>query len=88
MKITSAIYCFDINQVIIKHPFEIKKETHKCYFTRAHRYLKEDIGKPILKSPTKYTYVEVVMIDADEATLREELSKWFINKSREINTIS
>lgn len=84
MNITSAIYAFASNQLVIKEPFEIQKETNKCYWTKNGRYLKSEIGKPIFKSPTIYPYVELVMIDADEETLRMEMGKWFTSKANEI----
>ena len=85
MNITSIIYTFSSDQVIVKKPFKIVKETEKCFFIDGgYRYLKSELGIPRLKSPTKYTYIELVMVDADEKTLREELSKWFINKANEV----
>lgn len=77
MNITSAIYLFHGNRVVIKKPFEIIQETDKCYFVDGRRYLKSEIGKPILKSTTSYPYIELVMIDADERKLRAVLSEWF-----------
>jgi hypothetical protein len=70
--------------VIAKVPFEIVRETEKCFFTEHGRYLKSEIGEPILRSVTNYPYIELTMIDADEKTLREELSKWFANRACEI----
>ena len=84
MNITIAVYSFHLNKVIIKTPFKIERETDKCYFTKDSRYLKADIGKPMIKYPTSYPYIELVMIDADEETLRDELSKWFTDKACEI----
>lgn len=84
MNITIAVYSFHHDEVIIKVPFEIVKETEKCYFTKDARYLKSQIGKPILKSTTSYPYVELVMVDANEAILRDELSRWFANKAFEV----
>lgn len=85
MKITGIIYSFHKNCVIVKQPVDVVKETEKCYFTAyGSRIMKSDIGKPVLKSPAEYTYVRLLMVDADEATLREELSKWFTNKAYEI----
>lgn len=84
MNITIVIYSFYHNEVIVKIPFKIERETEKCYQTADRRYLKSEIGKPILRYPTQYPYIELVMVDADEATLREELSKWFSNKAYEI----
>ena len=84
MNITIGIYSFHHNRVIIKVPFEIIRETGKCYFTKECRYLKSEIGKPILKSTTTYPYIELVMVDADEETLRSGLSEWFSDKATEI----
>ena len=84
MNITAIIYAFHSNSVIVKQPFEIVKETEKCYFTENCRYLKSEIGKPFLKYPSQYPYIELIMVDADESTLREELSKWFTGKAYEI----
>ena len=87
MNITSIVYLLCYNKVIVKVPFKIKKETDKCIYTKTGgRYLKSEIGKPILKSATQYPYIELTMIDADEKTLRKELSKWFSNKAGEIST--
>ena len=85
MHITSALYLFATNKVIIKNPFEVQKETEKCYFTKESRYLKSEIGRPIFKSPTIYPYIEVVMIDADEDTLRRHLAQWFLNKANDVD---
>lgn len=87
MNITSAFYLFATNRVIIQDPFEIQSETEKCYFTKGRRHLKSEIGKPIFKSPTTYSYIELVMIDADEETLRQRLAQWFLNKANEIDNI-
>lgn len=84
MNITIIIYIFHTNKVITKVPFKIVKETEKCFFTEHSRYLKSEIRKPTLKSATAYPYVELVMVDADEKTLREKLSQWFTNKANHI----
>jgi len=84
MNITTIVYSFSDNNLYIKSPVEIIKETDLCYCTKKHRYFKSKIGKPILKSATSYAYIELVMVDADENTLRTELSKWFDNKASEI----
>ena len=87
MNISIASYSFDEDKVYIKTPYKIVKETECCYFTDGkyehgyHRYLKSEIGKPILKSAKSYPYIVLVMVDADEKTLREELSKWFTGKA-------
>lgn len=84
MNITTAVYDFHGNQVFVKVPFKIVKETEKCFFTAHSRYLKSEIGKPILKSTTSYPYISLVMVDADEETLRKGLSEWFTNKEYQI----
>ena len=85
MNITSIVYTFHDNRVIVKVPFEIVKETDKCYFTKdGCRFLKWEIGEPFLKSKTTYPYIELVMVDADEVTLRDGLSKWFTDKAYEV----
>lgn len=87
MNISIAIYSFDEDKVYIKTPYKIVKETECCYFTDVkngkghHRYLKSEIGKPVLKSTKSYPYIVLVMVDADEKILREELSKWFSEKA-------
>jgi hypothetical protein len=71
--------------VIVKTPFRIEKETKKCFYTEhGYKYLKYEIGKPFLKSSTQYPYIELVMVDANEDTLREELSKWFTDKAYQV----
>lgn len=85
MNITSIVYAFHNNEVIVKVPFEIIRETEKCFFTKSNcRYLKNEIGKPILRSATQYPYIELVMVDANEEVLRERLSRWFADKAREV----
>lgn len=84
MNITTAIYSFYYNEAIIKVPFEIERETDKCYFTKDKRYLKQDIGKPVLRHSSSYPYIELVMVDADEEALRDGLSKWFTDKAYEV----
>lgn len=88
MNITSIYYQFYDGKVILKVPFKIVQETDKCfYIEHGHRYLKSEIGKPILRSATQYPYIELVMIDADEETLRKELSKWFADKAARIQSV-
>ena len=85
MNITSIVYTFHNNKVIVKVPFEIVKETERCYFINGgYRYLKSEIGKPFLKSATTYPYIELVMVDATEETLRAGLSKWFTDKACQV----
>ena len=88
MNITSIVYAFHNNKVIVKVPFEIIKETEKCFFTKnGGRYLKDEIGKPYLKSATQYPYIELVMVDANEETLRAGLSKWFTDKAYQVGSV-
>ena len=88
MDITSIYYTFHNNKVIVKVPFKIIRETEKCYFIEGgYRYLKENIGKPLLKSVTQYPYIELIMVDADEETLRKEMSKWFTDTANFINKL-
>lgn len=85
MNITSIYYTFHNAKVIVKVPFEVERETEKCfYIAHGHRYLKSEIGEPILRSTTTYPYIELIMVDADEKTLREKLSKWFADKANKI----
>jgi hypothetical protein len=84
MNITIGLYHFYYNEVIIKMPFEIERETEKCYFTKGSRYYKSDIGKPVLRYASSYPYIEVVMVDADEEALREKLGQWFTDKAYEV----
>ena len=71
MNITSIVYAFHNNEVIVKVPFEIVRETEKCFFTKnGCRYLKDEIGKPYLKSSTQYPYIELVMVDVVYADLK------------------
>lgn len=86
MNITTIVYAFHNNETIVKTPFEIVKETEKCFFTKHGRYLKSELNVPILKSSTIYPYIELVMIDATEEVLREKLSEWFTNKAHQITT--
>lgn len=85
MNITSIYYLFHNDEVVVKIPFKIVRETESCFFTESGaRYLKSEIGEPVLKSRTQYPYIELIMVDADEEILREELSKWFTNKAYQI----
>lgn len=84
MYINSIIYRFNDNFLQIKRPFKIVAETKDSYVTGANSYLKEEINKVIVKQSGKYVYVKLSMIDTDENTLREVLSQWFIEKSKDI----
>lgn len=84
MFIRQAIYSFNNNNVIVKVPFDIERETEKCYYTEHARFLKSEIGIPMLKSTTQYPYVEVVMVDATEEMLRNKLGEWFTERAVKI----
>lgn len=84
MNITIATYDFNSDLFVLKQPFEIIKETSKCYFTKNSKYLKADLGTPILRYASSYPYIELVMVDADEATLTTRMSSWFVDKANEI----
>lgn len=84
MNITSIYYIFETGKIIVKEPLEIIKETENCYFVNKGRYLKYEIDVVQHKSRTQYGYLELVMIDADEKTLREKLSEWFVNEANRI----
>lgn len=84
MNITTIIYAFHGNDTVVKVPFEIIKETEKCFFTKHGRYLKPEINVPILRSSTAYPYIELTMVDATDEVLREKLSEWFTNKAHQI----
>lgn len=87
MNITTAYYSFYYNKVYIDKPCEVERETNKCYFTKNGRYLKSDIGNPVLRYPTSYPYIEIIMIDANESILRRELGRWFIDMANKINGV-
>lgn len=85
MNITNIYYLFHKDKVVVKSPSKIVKETEKCFFTESGcRFLKDEIGKPFLNSATQYPYIKLAMVDANEDTLREELSKWFTNKAYQV----
>ena len=81
MNITTIIYNFCGDRVTVKKTLEITKETNKCYWVGNHRYLKSEIGKPILRSVDEYPYIKLVMVDSNEEELRDVLSGWFKDKA-------
>lgn len=83
MNITVAYYYFHQNNVAFK-TFKVDKETHKCYFANGRRYSKDEIGMPIIKYISSYPYIELIMVDASEETLRDGLSKWFSDKAYQV----
>ena len=84
MNITTIIYAFHGNDTVVKVPFEIIKETEKCFFTKHGRYLKSELDIPILRSSTAYPYIELTMVDTTDEVLREKLSGWFTSKANQI----
>lgn len=84
MYINSIIYRFNDNFLQLKRPFKIVAETKDSYVTGANSYLKEEINKVIVKQVGNYIYVKLSMIDTDEETLRNVLSQWFIEKSKDV----
>lgn len=84
MKITSAIYYFDVAGIGV-YESEITRETPKCYFTEdGERHHKDKLNKPILYSATNYPYIMVTMVDADQPTLKSKIREWFDKKANEI----
>ncbi len=83
--ITTILYYISDNKVVVKVPFAIVRETPNYYYTAHGRYLKSEMGIPFKKSASSYPYIELNMVDADEQTLRRELSKWFEKRAKEIS---
>ena len=73
--------------------YKLESETKAYYCTvdeyrNACSFLKEDIGKPILRNESSAACeVSVFMIDADNDTLIKLLCKWFTDKAQEIMKI-
>lgn len=88
MYITRAWYLFNYDTMGFDSPEPIVKETVKCYHTswllKIKTYRKSDIGKVILRYPSNYPFLEIIMIDADEQTLRKKLREWFEHKAERI----
>lgn len=87
MNITIAIYDFKSGSIYVKRPFEVIKETSKCYYTEHSRYRKDEMDKPILKSETAYPYIQITMLDASIEVLVAKLSKWFEEMAQSILTM-
>lgn len=81
MFIRKAHYSFYSGMTIVRQPVEVTKETDKCYFAGNSRYLKSEIGIPMLKSVSQYPFVEVVMLDATEEMILNKLSEWFFQRA-------
>lgn len=84
MYINSIIYRFNDNHIQVGRPFKVIKETKDSYITGVMSYLKSEINKPIVKQGGNCIYVKLCMIDTNEETLREVLSEWFVEKSKDI----
>ena len=68
---------------------EIVKETEKCYFAvdvsgNKMRYLKEDIGIPIIRYPSYRPYLEYILVDGTKQQLRDGLAKWFNERAKTV----
>ena len=87
MNITNIFYEFDSNKVTVENPYEVIKETEKCYFYKHEfgtgRILKDEVGKVLKRRAYggNSSYLQLTMIDTDERKLREELSKWFTEEA-------
>lgn len=84
--IRSASYYLHYNSVRI-NDYELESEDKNYYHGvdkngNSYSFRKDNIGKPILKNET--SAANVFMIDADNSTLIESLSKWFTDKAQEI----
>ena len=88
MNITIVIYSFYHDRVIIKVPFEIVRETEKCYFVKdgngEYRFIKAEIGKPIMKNFTDHPHIMLTMIDTDANTMKQVLAGWFTDRAENI----
>ncbi len=88
MYITRAWYLFNYDTMGFDSPEPIVKETAKCYQTswlcETKTYRKSEIGKVILRYPSNYPFLEIIMIDANEQTLREKLREWFEHRAERI----
>lgn len=84
MYITSAIYYITDDGLSIDQSEVIAETAYYYYAHKGIRYPKNSLGKPELHSASKYPYVMVAMVDADEATLRAKLREWFVAKANEI----
>lgn len=86
--ITRIYYFFNRDCAKLAKPSKIVSETDKYYYTEdGRRYLKSQIGVPHLKCPTKYTYIELAMVDADEEAMRHRLSQWFSERVKQVRAV-
>lgn len=91
MNITMATYDFNGYGLCIKEPFEIVKETEKCYFAMTkygkHRFLKSDIG--VLKHNTANycPHLKIIMIDATKDELTNIFAECFEKEANRLRKI-
>ena len=85
MNITMATYDFNGYGLCIKEPFEIVRETEKCYFAMTkygeHRFLKNDIGVLKHNMSDNCPHLKIIMINATKEELKEKLAEWFEQKA-------
>lgn len=88
MNITMATYDFNGYGLCIKQPFEIVRETAKCYFAMTkygeHRFLKSDIGVLKHNMSDYCPHLKIIMIDATEEELKNKIAEWFEQKANDI----
>ena len=88
MNITMATYDFNGCGLCIKEPFEIVRETAKCYFVKTkygqYRFLKSDIGVLKHNMSDYCPHLKIIMIDATEEELRKKIAEWFEQKANNI----
>ena len=81
MKIIRMTYSFWFDRLYISKPFKVIKETEKCYYIDdTYRYLKSEVGEPIIKYCNDDPYVDLKMIDTDEETMKKVMASWFQDK--------
>lgn len=77
MKINKILYHFDDDKVFTYEPEEIIKETKKYLYGKMLKYDKEKLDIPIFG----HHCVAIVSLTNDAAVLKEQLKKWFAQKS-------
>lgn len=78
MTIRKMTYSFWFDRLWVSKSWEIVRETEKCYYIdNTYRFLKSEIGKPIMKYCNDDPYVLLVMVDTDEETMRKVMIEWF-----------
>lgn len=91
MNITMATYNFNGYGLCIKDPFEIVRETEKCYFAMTkygeHRFLKSDIGVFKHNMADNCPHLKIIMIDATREELASKFAEWFEKKAIELRKV-